>query len=101
MVKEWAPLAVTVCALLTVVLSLFGEDSYERLQGLRRAVIVQERENAAMLEKVSTLRTKIRGLREDERELEKAARNELGLARPNEQVYIFDKRSPSSKDRKL
>ncbi len=99
MVKEWAPLAVTVCALLTVVLSLFGQDNYSRLASLKRAVEEQSIENQELRQKVETLRVRVSALREDPRELEKAARNELGLARPNEQVFIFDKRG-STRDRK-
>ncbi len=97
MIKEWAPLVVTICALLTVVLSLFGQNNYSRLTSLRRGVLEQSEENHALRNKVELLRTRVLSLREDERELEKAARNELGLARPNEQVFIFDKRAPSKR----
>ncbi len=93
MVRRFAPLAVMLSALLTVILSLFGEDNYSRLEGLKKGVIRQQEENSKISERVSELREQVSLLRNDPRALEKAARNELGLARPNEQVFIFERRS--------
>lgn len=93
MVKEYAPLTVLVLALITVIFSLFGDDSISRLHNLRASIISQEQENLALREKVSTLRGQVISLREDPRALEKAARNELGLSRPNEEIYIFEKKA--------
>ena len=81
-----------VVALFTVVLSLFGENSYSRLEGLRHAVIRQIDDNTKSQIKVSELRQSVDSLRSDPRALEKAARNELGLARPNEQIFIFEQK---------
>jgi cell division protein FtsB len=93
MVRRFAPLALMLSALFTVVLSLFGEDSYSRLEGLKKGVMLQQEENATLLEKVTELREEVAALRNSPRALEKAARNELGLARPQEQVFIFERRA--------
>jgi len=92
MVRHYAPLAVMVVAFFTVILSLFGEDSYSRLQNLRRAVIRQDEDNSKTQIKVAELKENVSSLRNDPRALEKAARNELGLARPNEQIFIFEQK---------
>lgn len=94
MVKEYAPLTVLVLALITVVFSVFGDDSMSRLHNLRASITAQEQENSVLRGKVSQLRGDVISLREDPRALEKAARNELGLSRPNEEIYIFEKKSP-------
>lgn len=90
MLRAYAPLAVLLFAFIAVGLSCFGADGLARLHSLRQAVATQETSNKDLQKHVESLRKTVYALREDDRELEKAARNELGLARPNEEVFIFE-----------
>lgn len=79
------------CALAAAVLSLFGDNSYARMQGLRHSLGAQHDKNEELREQVGSLRREVRSLQHDDRAIEKAARNELGLARSDEMIFIFDK----------
>lgn len=92
-VKEYVPISVMALAFVTVVFSLFGEDSISRLSNLKTAIDNQQKENTDLHDRVTLLREQVVSLREDPRALEKAARNELGLSRPNEEIYIFEKKN--------
>jgi cell division protein FtsB len=81
-----------VCALAAALYSLFADGSYLGLKGLQRSVSNQDEKNEELQHKVSELKTRIHGLRTSDRELEKAARNELGMARPNELIFLFEKK---------
>jgi cell division protein FtsB len=45
---------------------------------------------------VQALRREVQGLQSDSRTVEKAARSELGMARPDEVVVIFEKKEKGS-----
>ncbi|MGI6525317.1 MAG: FtsB family cell division protein [Bdellovibrionota bacterium] len=81
--------ALTCCIL---VLSFCGKDSYSQVEEFRHSLEWQRKENAKLLDKVNLLKRKVSGLQEDRRVLEKAARNELGMARPDEFIVIFEKK---------
>ena len=85
-----APLILTLCALATAILSLVGDDSYGKLLGVRGSIEHQKKTNAKLDESVTSLKRQIYGLQNEDRALEKAARNELGMARPDEDIVIFD-----------
>lgn len=90
--RELAPIIIVIFAVFTVVFSFLGDSSYTRLSALKKSLVSEEEENRVLKARVVDLRRNVRALRDDDRELEKAARNELGLARPNEQIFIFDKK---------
>lgn len=90
--KYYVTLVLVICACAAGLLTLFGDDSFSRLRALSRSVGLQQQKNAELEAHVSGLKRRARGLVEDDRELEKAARNELGLARPDEYIFIFDKK---------
>lgn len=92
MVRAYAPLAILLIAFLVVGLSCFGSEGLVRLRALQASVQSQRQSNEELQKRVETLRKTVYALREDERELEKAARNELGLARPNEEILIFERK---------
>ncbi len=94
--KRYVPLVLLMFAVVAVVLSLWGEDSYGRLLGLRQSLAAQKETNAELGEKVGQLKSRVMGLRGDDRELEKTARNELGMARPNELIFFFEKKGEES-----
>lgn len=62
-----------------------------RAVDLRQDVIEAERRN-------QELRSRIRALREDPQAIEKLAREELGMARPDETIYLLPERPPGSAD---
>jgi len=78
-------------AVVTTVLMLVGGSSYPKVSTLEANLETQRRKNADLETHVQSLREKVYGVRHDVRGLEKAARNELGLARPDELVVIFEK----------
>lgn len=91
-VRQYAPVVIMGCTALTVLLSLFGEDSFFRLKSLRYASIRQDQDNLELRTHVEDLRKEVSALKYDPRALEKAARNELGLASDDEEIYVFERR---------
>ena len=91
--KSYAVFILLLCALAAVVFSIFGEDNYAKLMAMEHSLESQKRFNHELGSKVEGLREKVLGVVSDDRKLEKAARNELGLARPDEYIFIFEKRS--------
>ena len=71
-------------------LAIFSGESYSRLHELQNLLSTQREANQELQRKVVGLKREIYGLNNDSRSLEKAARNELNLARPDEMVFIFD-----------
>lgn len=89
--KGLAPGIILFCALIAALFSLFGDDSYGRMRSLEKSLVAQQEKNGELHAHVSDLKREVYGLQHDDRILEKAARNELGMARPDEMVFIFDK----------
>ena len=83
------PTIVFLLAAITVAFTLFGDGSYGDLTRLRETLAGQKRKNAALDERVDALKRGVHALQHDDRALEKAARNELGMARPDELVFFF------------
>lgn len=90
--KKYAPLALICFGILAAIFSMLGEESYGRLLSLKKSLQAQKETNAELSDTVSHLRSRVSGLRNDNRELEKAARNEQGMARPNELIFVFEKK---------
>ena len=88
--KRYVSYVILTCALIIALLALFGDDSFSKLSAMRRGLEFQREKNAELDRDVKGLRREVMGLKSDDRTLEKAARNELGLARPNELVFIFE-----------
>jgi len=79
-----------VASLVASSVSLATSGSFDSLVSLRHAIVNEELANQVRVNKVIELRSQIDGLMHDPRALEKAARNELGLARPFEFIFFFD-----------
>lgn len=88
--RRYAPFLFVLGVLVTAVYTLFGDDSYSKLVALRSRLEVQQSENKVMTDEVRRLRKEVTGVLQDDRELEKAARNELAMARHGEVIYLFD-----------
>lgn len=88
--RRWAATALLVCAIVTAFFTFVGDESISRLRSLRQAVHEQRVENLELQEEVRSLRQEAYGIVSDDRTLEKVARNELSLARPNELIVVFE-----------
>ncbi len=91
------PVIIFFLAAITVAFTLFGDGSYGDLARLRDTLAGQRRKNETLDEQVAGLKRDVTTLQTDDRALEKAARNELGMARPDELVFFFtDSREPET-----
>jgi cell division protein FtsB len=89
--KRLAPILMLGLAILPGVFTFVGEGSYARLLAVKKSLNAQERHNQELGEKIKTLKDRVYGLSHDQRQLEKAARNELGMAKPDELIIVFDR----------
>jgi cell division protein FtsB len=81
--------AMSGCALLLLVLSVFGDQGVFRIRSLARDRAVLEEKVAAVERESATLRRQLRDLREGRASYELTARQKLGLVKPGEVVYDF------------
>jgi cell division protein FtsB len=79
-------------ALVAATILFISDDGFARLASLEKSLEHQRRTNARLDEGVQVLRREVRGLQNDPRVIEKAARGELGMARPDELVVVFEKK---------
>lgn len=80
-----------VCVSIAILsLAVFYDDSLSKLFLIKESLSFQERENHELRHRVDELDAKINGLQHDPRSLERAARNELGMARPNDLIFVFE-----------
>lgn len=88
--KRYGPFLLILVVLVTALFSLFGDGSFDRLRKLSMSLEEQRTQNSSTRRQLASLEKEIYGLKYDDRELEKAARNELGMARHGELVFVFD-----------
>lgn len=88
--KKVLPTVFLLVAAVLSFLAIFAGESYGRLNELRTMLTRQRDANQELKGTVDALKREVSMLENDPRKLEKAARNELVLARPNEMVFIFD-----------
>jgi len=98
--KPFAPVIVVALAIIVALLSIFGDDSLSKLSQLKTTILNQKEKNVVLSTKVDELEVQVHGLQTNDRILEKAARNELGMARPNDMIFLFDdaKKEKKTKD---
>ncbi|MEY4668666.1 MAG: Septum formation initiator [Pseudomonadota bacterium] len=87
-----APIVVLTLALCAAVFSFLSDDGFSRLNSLAKSLDLQQRANARLEENVQALKRQVHGLQNDPRIVEKAARSELGMARSDELVVVFEKK---------
>lgn len=88
---ESRTLFILVCCFLTILLSIvFGDGSINNLKLMRESLSAQKIVNEKLSEKVQKLSEEATRLKTDDRFLEKTVRNELGLTRKGELVFIFE-----------
>jgi cell division protein FtsB len=83
-------------AVLTGLITLYSGDGYPRLNMLRRSISGQHSRNRDLEMRVAEPKQQVEALQLDERALEKVARDQYGLARPDELVFIFDGNEPGT-----
>jgi cell division protein FtsB len=83
-------------ALFFIFLTIFGQNGLFQIGDLKKARMILTKEIFALREENDALRREIKGLKEDPFFIEKVAREELDLVRPNEVVYQFISSSEDS-----
>lgn len=91
--RRFAPIILIAAAMCTGAFALLGDDSIANMHQLSQALDEQRARNDALEQEVRELRSFVRGLQQNPRVLEKTARNELGMARPDEKVFVFREES--------
>jgi cell division protein FtsB len=87
-------------AIFFIFLTIFGKNGLLQIGDLKKARLVLYEEILALREENNALRKEIKGLKEDPFYIEKVAREELNLVRPNELVYYFDSSSADTGNKK-
>jgi cell division protein FtsB len=95
-----ATLVLLVCALIAAIASFVVDDGFGKLSSLQSSLDLQRRTNSRLDENVQQLKRRTAGLTTDPRAIEKAARSELGMARPDELVVIFEKKDEKAQKSK-
>lgn len=93
--RSTATLFLIGCAVIAAAFSFLSDDGFVRLSSLNRRLEQQLRANAKLADAVQALKREVQGLQADPRTVEKAARSELGMSRPDEVVVIFEKKDKS------
>jgi cell division protein FtsB len=88
--KRVFPSALLVVVAILSFAAIFAGESYGRLRELSALLSSQKDSNQRLKDNVTALKQEVFALEHDSRTLEKAARNELVLARPDEMVFIFE-----------
>ncbi len=87
---RYAPIVLFLLALLVVATSLISDQGIREIKRLERALVIQRDENANLSHKVSRTREELKSIMSSDRGLERASREELGLVRPNEKIFVFE-----------
>ncbi len=85
-----------VLAVAAAIVSFLADDGFSKLGSLSRSLEQQSRTNERLKDSVESLKREVAGLQADAREVEKAARSELGMARSDEMVVIFEKKGEAN-----
>lgn len=88
--RSLVPVMLVLLGGVAVLFTVFGGDNYAHLNDLRSTLQMEHQSNQMLKEQVEALRREVSGLQTNDRTIEKAARNELALARPEEMIFLFD-----------
>ncbi len=86
-----APASLLVGTLASVPWLIFSGDGLVRMVALQRELSAVRAENARIRLGIADLKAEIRDLKEDPAAIERVARRELGLVRPDEYVFVLPK----------
>jgi len=93
--KKAAALASAIALIALLVGSLFGDRGILHLMTQRERAVVLAREIESLREENARLAGDIAALRSDPAAIERIAREELGLARPGETVFLIREATPA------
>lgn len=95
--KRVAPILMFAVSLSSIGLFFAGDGDLHALRELQDRLDSVTTRNERLQQYVDSLRQHNGQMKNDPRFLERAARNELGLARPGELVFVFDDGSAADK----
>lgn len=84
------PLGLILGSVVAAVVLILGPEGLPRLETLRGELAYVKRSNGSLHREIEHLRWEIRALRTDPSEIERVARDELGMLRPDEMIFQFD-----------
>jgi cell division protein FtsB len=87
-VVKYAQVAITIMVAVSVGV-LISERGFTERQKLEEKKASLEKENVRLVGEIKSLEHKITLLRDDPKTIEKVAKRKLGMARPEETIYIF------------
>lgn len=85
------PIAILAVAAVTVPVQILRPEGLPRMRSLESELRGVQAENADLSRDIRRLRTEVRELKDDPRAVEKIARDQLGLVRKSEVVFVFGK----------
>ena len=94
--RSTVSLYILLFALAAAIASFVADDGFTKLSVLNQSLDQQVRANQKLEASVVALRDEVKGLQRDPRVVEKAARSELGMARSNEVIVVFEKSEQST-----
>ncbi len=89
-----APALLLVGTLASVPWLVFSGDGLVRMVALHRELAAVRAENARIRTRIGELKAEIQNLKEDPSAIERVARREFGLVRPDEYVFVLPKSEP-------
>jgi cell division protein FtsB len=89
LVQRVLPLAVLLIAALSVPIMIFSADGLSRLEHLEQEKVRSSHEVSRVSAEIRELRAKVQQIQKDPAMVEAVARDELGLVRQTEVVFLF------------
>ena len=86
---KYAPFLLISAAVIIITAIVATDTSYSKLKDMRQTLTAEREKTKDTLKEIDDLKTSLKRLKTDDRFLELTARNELGLARENELVFLF------------
>ena len=86
-----APALLLIVTLASVPWLVFSGDGLVRMVSLQRELSAVRAENGRIRMAIADLKAEIRDLKEDPAAIERVARREFGLVRPDEYVFVLPK----------
>lgn len=87
--SKLTPTVFVILSAIIIFFAITGEYGYLHLKNLEKEKIALEKKNRELNSEIVKLKSEIYSLENNDYSLEKVAREELGLAKENEIVYVF------------
>lgn len=92
MLERLLPIMILLIAVVGAPVLMLAPEGLPRLRSLSKELAEVQSENADLRRDIQELRGAVQHLRQDPKAIERIARDELGLVRPNELVFQFPRR---------